>query len=160
MKTTIEFQNSELTGLANVLGGFKLKGKASLGRTVLIRKFTKKQKEINDDLVDIQKKYFETNEDGSLRVLKDSEGKLIPKSEFADKDDPKKLGSKAAKELDDEIKDLNNEVSIIDFSEYSPRFKALKDALEDYPYELESDSAIAYERVYDQLEQAFSKGEK
>ncbi|MGQ0478104.1 Prophage protein [Lactiplantibacillus plantarum] len=160
MKNTIEFMNSEITGLANILGEFKLKGKASLGRTVLIRKFSKKQEEINDDLVDIQKKYFETNEDGSLRVLKDSEGKLIPKSELADKDDPKKLGAKAAKELDDEIKDLNNEVSIIDFSEYSPRFKALKAALEDYPYELESDSAIAYERVYDQLEQAFSKGEK
>lgn len=160
MKTTIEFKNSELTGLANVLGGFKLKGKASLGRTVLIRKFAKKQEEVSDDLVDIQKKYFETNEDGSLRVLKDSKDKLIPKPELADKDDPKKLGEKAVKELDNEIKDLNNDVSIIDFSEYSPRFKALKVALEDYPYELESDSAIVYERVYDQLEQAFSKGEK
>ncbi|KZD92850.1 hypothetical protein FBR4_2467 [Lactiplantibacillus plantarum] len=160
MKNTIEFKNSELTGLANVLGGFKLKGKASLGRTVLIRKFAKKQEEINDDLVEIQKKYFDTNEDGSLRVLKDSEGKLIPKSEFADKVDPNKLSAKAAKELDNEINDLNNEVSIIDFSEYSPRFKALKDALENYPYELESDSAIVYERVYDQLEQAFNKGEK
>jgi len=160
MKTTIEFQNSELTGLANVLGGFKLKGKASLGRSVLIRKFAKKQEEVNDDLIDIQKKYFETDEDGSLRVLKGSNGKLVPKSELADKNDPKKLGSKAAKELEDEIKDLNNETSIIDFSEYSPRFKALKVALEDYPYELESNSAIAYERVYDQLEQAFSKGDK
>jgi len=160
MKTTIEFKNSELTGLANVLGGFKLKGKASLGRSVLIRKFAKKQEEVNDDLIDIQKKYFETDEDGSLRVLKGSNGKLVPKSELADKNDPKKLGSKAAKELEDEIKDLNNETSIIDFSEYSPRFKALKVALEDYPYELESNSAIAYERVYDQLEQAFSKGDK
>ena len=95
-----------------------------------------------------------------MRVFKYSEGKLIPKSELADKEDPKKLGAKSAKELDDEIKDLNSEKAIIDFSEYSPRFKALKAALEDYPYELESDSAIAYERVYDQLEQAFSKGEK
>ena len=160
MKNTIEFKNSELAGLANALGGFKLKGKASLGRTVLIRKFAKKQEEVNDDRIDIQKKYFEIDEYGSLRVLKDSEGKLIPKSELADKKDPKKLGEKAAKELNDEIKDLNSEKAIIDFSEYSPRFKALKAALEDYPYELESDSAIAYERVYDQLEQAFSKGEK
>ncbi|WP_243899727.1 DUF1617 family protein [Lactiplantibacillus plantarum] len=160
MKNTIEFKNSELTGLANVLGGFKLKGKASLGRTVLIRKFAKKQEEVNEDRVEIQKKYFETDKEGSLRVFKGSEGKLIPRSELIDKEDPKKLGTKAAKELDDEIKELNNEKAIIDFSEYSPRFKALKDALEDYPYELESDSAIAYERVYDQLEQAFSKGEK
>lgn len=160
MKTTIEFKNSELAGLANILGGFKLKGKASLGRTVLIRKFAKKQEEFNDDLAEIQKKYFETKEDGSLRVFENSDGKLIPKSELADEKDPKKLGEKSAKELDDEIKNLNNEVSIIDFSEYSPRFKALKVALEDYPYELESDSAVAYERVYDQLEQAFSKGDK
>ncbi|RDF99958.1 DUF1617 family protein [Lactiplantibacillus plantarum] len=160
MKNTIEFKNSELAGLANILGDFKLKGKASLGRTVLIRKFSKKQEEVNDDLADIQKKYFETNKEGKLRVLEGGEGKLIPKTEFADKKDPKKLGEKAAKELDDEIKNLNNEVSIIDFSEYYPRFKALKVALEDYPYELESDSAIAYERVYDQLEQAFSKGDK
>ncbi len=160
MKNTIEFKNSELTGLANVLGGFKLKGKASLGRTVLIRKFAKKQEEVNDDRIEIQKKYFETDKEGSLRVFKGSEGKLIPRSELIDKEDPKKLGTKAAKELDDEIKELNNEKAIIDFSEYLPRFKALKAALEDYPYELESDSAIAYERVYDQLEQAFSKGEK
>lgn len=160
MKNTIEFKNSELTGLANVLGGFKLKGKASLGRTVLIRKFAKKQEEISDDLVDIQKKYFETDKEGKLRVFEGGEGKLIPKTEFADKKDPNKLGKKATKELDNEVKDLNDEVSIIDFSEYSPRFKALKDALEDYPYELESDSAIVYERIYDQLEQAFNKGGK
>ena len=63
MKTTIEFKNSELTGLANILGGFKLKGKASLGRSVLIRKFSKKQEEFNDDLAEIQKKYFETKEE-------------------------------------------------------------------------------------------------
>lgn len=160
MKNTVEFKNSELTGLANILGGFKLKGKASLGRTVLIRKFSKKQEEVNGDHADIQKKYFETDNEGKLQVSEGSDGKLIPKTEFADKDDPKKLNKKAIKELRGEIEDLNNEVSIIDFSEYSPRFRALKDALEDYPYELESDSAIVYERIYDQLEQAFNKGEK
>ncbi|WIR73790.1 DUF1617 family protein [Lactiplantibacillus plantarum] len=160
MKTTISFKNSELAGIANILGGFKLKGKASLGRSVLIHKLALKQEEYTNDRVEIQRSYFEADDRGNLKTLDKESGKLIPKSEYADEKDPSKLGEEPETKLNKEMDDLTAEKATIDFSEYSPRFKALKAALDDYPYELEKDGAVVYSRVYDQLEEAFSKGEK
>lgn len=157
MKTMVKFNNSELAGLANILSEFKLKGKASLGRTVLIRKLAQKQDEYVADRMQVQQKYFETDEQGNLKTVDDDSKKLIPKPELVDEKDPSKLSSKSTDDLNDEMSDLNNEETIIDFSEYSPRFKALKVALDDYPYELSSQDAVAYARIYDQLESAFTK---
>ena len=56
MKTTISFKNRELAGIANTLGQFKLKGKASLGRSALIRKLANKQEEYIADRVEVQQK--------------------------------------------------------------------------------------------------------
>ena len=58
------------------------------------------------------------------------------------------------------MNELSDDLANIDFSEYSARFKGLKASLDDYPYELDKEDAIVYERVYDQLEQAFDKDSK
>lgn len=160
MKTTISFKNRELAGIANTLGQFKLKGKASLGRSALIRKLANKQEEYIADRVEVQQKYFEADKEGNLKTLDDGRDKLIPKSELADEKDPSKLSKDSEEHLNAEMNEVSDDLANIDFSEYSARFKALKASLDDYPYELEKEDAIAYERVYDQLEQAFSKGEK
>lgn len=160
MKTTISFKNRELAGIANTLGQFKLKGKASLGRSTLIRKLASKQEEYVSDRVLIQQKYFEADKDGNLKTQDDGSEKLIPKSELSDKKDPSKLSKDSESNLNVEMNELSDDLANINFSEYSDRFKGLKLSLDDYPYELEKEDAIVYERVYDQLEQAFSKGEK
>ncbi|MBO2724823.1 DUF1617 family protein [Lactiplantibacillus plantarum] len=160
MKTTISFKNRELAGIANTLGQFKLKGKASLGRSTLIRKLANKQEEYVSDRVGIQQKYFEADKDGNLKIQDDGSEKLIPKSELSDKKDPSRLSKDSESNLNAEMNELSDDLANINFSEYSDRFKGLKLSLDDYPYELEKEDAIAYERVYDQLEQAFSKGEK
>ncbi|MBO2705886.1 DUF1617 family protein [Lactiplantibacillus plantarum] len=160
MNTTISFKNRELTGIANTLGQFKLKGKASLGRSALIRKLASKQEEYVSDRVLIQQKYFEADKDGNLKTQDDGSDKLVPKPELSDKKDPSRLSKDSESNLMSEMNELSDELANINFSEYSDRFKALKLSLEDYPYEVEKDDAIVYERVYDQLENAFSKGEK
>ncbi|MCJ2382882.1 DUF1617 family protein [Lactiplantibacillus plantarum] len=160
MKTTVSFKNDELVGIANTLGQFKLKGKASLGRSALIRKLATKQEEYISDRVGIQQKYFEADKEGNLKTLDDGSEKLIPKPELADDKDPSKLGKDHEKKLNSEMNELSSDLSNIDFSEYSARFKALKASLDDYPYELDKGDAVAYSRVYDQLEEAFSKSSK
>ena len=159
MKKTIQFKNSELLGIANILGSFKLKGKASLGRSVLIHKLAAKQDEYLADRVEVQNTYFESDDQGNLKTLDNSE-KLIPKKDFSDANEPSKLSSEAKEKLDKEMKDLADELVGIDFTEYSPRFKALKAALDDYPYEVEKDEAVVYSIVYDQLEDALSNTSK
>ncbi|MGX9222513.1 DUF1617 family protein [Lactiplantibacillus plantarum] len=160
MKTTISFKNRELAGIANTLGQFKLKGKASLGRSTLIRKLATKQEEYVADRVGIQQKYFEADKDGNLKTLDDGSEKLIPKPELADEKDPSKLGKDSESTLNSDMNELSDDLANIDFSEYSSRFKGLKASLDDYPYELDKEDAIVYERVYDQLEQAFAKDSK
>ena len=159
MKTTISFKNRELAGIANTLGQFKLKGKASLGRSALIRKLANKQEEYIADRVEVQQKYFEADKEGNLKTLDDGSDKLIPKPELSDEKDPSKLSKDSETNLNSEMNEVSDDLANIDFSEYSARFKALKVSLDDYPYELEKEDASVYERVYDQLEQAFSKGD-
>lgn len=143
MKKMIEFKNSELVSIANALNGFKLKGKASLGRTRLIEKLTKKNDEFITDQKTIQKKYFQVGKDGEF--AKDQNDKLVP------------IEGKDEKDAQAEFDSLVNEKIGIDFSEYSERMLSLKKSLDNYDYEMSGMEANVYGRMFDELEEAFKK---
>lgn len=146
MSKTMEFKNVELVTIANTLGEFKLKGKASLGRTRLISKLADKNEEYNDDRIEIQKRYFQVDEKGNLKT--DENKKLIFK-EGADVEQGNK-----------EMLDLGKEMAVLDFTEYSTKMTALLKGLEDYEYELSGKEATVFATVYDQLEKYFGTEEE
>ncbi|KRL35348.1 Prophage protein [Lactiplantibacillus plantarum subsp. plantarum] len=125
---------------------FKLKGRASLGRTWLINRLEDLNKQFNADQLATQKNFFKTDEDGEF-VYKEDKKTLILKDGYTMEE--------AQKEFDQ----LVEEPVSIEISSYSARMKALFNALEDYPYELEGQTALVYALVFEQFDKAYGKGE-
>ena len=148
-KTSVElgFTNGQLVELYNSLKNFKLKGKASLGRTWLQKRLADANKQFDEDRTDVQKVYFQVNDDGEFVYQADHKS-LVLKEDYT------------MKEAQDNFNELVNERVTIDVSQYSERMKALYNALSDYPYELEGETADIYALLFDELDSAFGKGDK
>jgi hypothetical protein len=142
MTKTIKLQNADLVPVGNFLGKLKLKKKASRGRTKLIKLLEAKNKEYNEDREEVRDPYFEHNEKGD-RVTKDNAYVLKDPTKGAD--------------LNKELVDLAKEDAVIEFTEYSDKFRALYDALNSYEYELADSDASLYDLLMDELEDNFKK---
>ena len=145
-KEVLTFKNGQLVSIGNTMAEFKLKGRASLGRTWLINRLEDLNKQFNADQLATQKNFFKTDEDGEF-VYKEDKKTLILKDGYTMEE--------AQKEFDQ----LVEEPVSIEISSYSARMKALFHALEDYPYELEGQTALVYALVFDQFDKAYGKGE-
>ncbi len=142
----LTFKNGQLVSIGNTMAEFKLKGRASLGRTWLINRLEDLNKQFNADQLATQKNFFKTDEDGEF-VYKEDKKTLILKDGYTMEE--------AQKEFDQ----LVEEPVSIEISSYSARMKALFNALEDYPYELEGQTALVYALVFEQFDKAYGKGE-
>ena len=145
-KEVLTFKNGQLVSIGNTMAEFKLKGRASLGRTWLINRLEDLNKQFNADQLATQKNFFKTDEDGEF-VYKEDKKTLILKDGYTMEE--------AQKEFDQ----LVEEPVSIEISSYSARMKALFHALEDYPYELEGQTALVYALVFEQFDKAYGKGE-
>lgn len=128
---SIKLKNFEVTPVYNFLAGAELSGKASRGRSKFIKRLEEKSKDFFDDLTDLQKQYFKTNEDGEF--IKDGEKKLIYKDE------------NQKEEAGEQMQALNNELVEISFGEYSEKFKAMFKALDEYDKPMSNLDADAYD---------------
>ena len=61
---TVTFKNGELSIIKNFLNGIKVRGKASRGRSKLLKLLAKKEQELNDDLNDVRKPYLILGDNG------------------------------------------------------------------------------------------------
>lgn len=145
-KEVLTFKNGQLVSIGNTMAEFKLKGRASLGRTWLINRLEDLNKQFNADQLATQKNFFKTDEDGEF-VYKEDKKTLILKDDYT------------MDEVQKEFDQLVDEPVSIEISAYSARMKALYHALEDYPYELEGQTALVYALVFDQFDKAYGKGE-
>ncbi|KON41182.1 hypothetical protein ADS73_00680 [Lactiplantibacillus plantarum] len=145
-KEVLTFKNGQLVSIGNTMAEFKLKGRASLGRTWLINRLEDLNKQFSADQLATQKNFFKTDEDGEF-VYKEDKKTLILKDGYTMEE--------AQKEFDQ----LVEEPVSIEISSYSARMKALFNALEDYPYELEGQTALVYALVFEQFDKAYGKGE-
>ena len=146
-KTSVQlgFKNGELVSICQALQGYKLKGRASLGRTWLGKRLADADKQFEEDRTATQKVYFKTDDDGEF-VYQADKKTLILKDDYT------------MAEAQSNFDELINEVITIDVSQYSERIKALYQALADYPYELDGQTAELYALVFDQLDKAYGKG--
>ena len=142
MTKLIEFKNGELVAVGNFLAQAKLKGKASRGRTKLIKLIEEKNKEYNEERDTVRDPYFQVDDKGE---------KIVKNNKYVLKDISK------GKDLDKELADLAEEIVGIEFTEYSEKFKALYDALNNYDYELSDTNAVIYDLILDKFEKNFEK---
>lgn len=142
MSKLIEFENGELVAVGNFLAQAKLKGKASRGRTKLIKLIEEKNKEYNEERDTVRDPYFQVDDKGE---------KIVKDNKYVLKDISK------GKDLDKELTDLAEETVGIEFTEYNEKIKALYDALNNYNYELSNADAAIYDLLLDKLEENYEK---
>ncbi len=113
---TVTFKNGELSVIKNFLNSIKVRGKASRGRSKLLKLLAKKEQELNDDLNDVRKPYL---------ILGDNGEPLIENNNVKFKDE------EAREKATAEIIELFDEKAVIDITEYHDKLHALYDALND-----------------------------
>lgn len=135
---TIKIKNIETGQIFNFLQNLGLKGKASRGRTQLMKRLDEKNKEFLDDLTELQKEYFKTDENGDL--ISDENGKLTP------------LGEAEEREAVEKATELQQEVVEINFGEHSSKYEALFGALDELDVPLVGQQAELYDTLMDAYE--------
>lgn len=136
---TVTFKNSELVHISNLLTSLKLSGKASRGRSKLVKLLAKKEQEYNDDFNEIRKPHILLDDSGQPVIQDD-------KVQFKTKEDRLQVNI--------ELEELSNEQAVIDITEYKEKLDALYQSLDNYPYELERMDAMAYDTLMDRLEES------
>lgn len=129
---TIKLENKLIVPVFQFLQEVSLKGKASRGRTQFSKRLQEKSKEFDEALTILRKEYFETDEDGELKVEED---KYI----YKDKSQEEELNGK--------IKELDEEEFEIQFGEYSIKYDAFFTALDHLEEELNGPKALAYDEL-------------
>lgn len=135
--STLKFKNGDLASIRKFLSDARLSGKASRGRSKLLKLLAKKEQELNDDLKDVRKPYL---------ILDDNGEPLIENNNVKFKDE------EAREKATADIVELFDEKAVIDITEYQDKLHALYDALNGYEYDLSGDDANAYDLLLDELE--------
>ena len=134
---TIKLENQVIIPVFQFLQDATLVGKATRGRNQFLKRLEEKSKEFNEALTEIRKEYFVLDKEGKLKV---EDGNFIFKFE-ANK-----------KELEEKIKELNEEKCDIHFGEYSTKYEALFTALDNYEEGLNGQKALGYNEIMDAYE--------
>lgn len=135
---TIKIKNSSTAPIHNFLNGIALTGKASRGRTKFIKRLEEKNKEYLEDLAELQKEYFKTDENGDL--IADDTGKLTFKDDLD------------FEEYDTKYKGIGNEQAEIGFGEYSTKYEAMFNDLDNLDVPLSGQDAELYDTLMDAYE--------
>lgn len=141
MTKTLTFKNEELSAIGNFLGTLSLKNKASRGRTKLIKLISAKNDEYIEERKETLEPFIKKDEAGNS-VEGDTPGSVV-------------LIEEKQNEANMAIKEIDEESSVIEFTEYNEKMKALYDAIVDYPTEFSNQDAAAYDLLMDQLEAVF-----
>lgn len=134
---TVTFKNGELSIIKKFLDDVKVSGKASRGRSKLLKLLAKKEQELNDDLNDVRKPYL---------ILGDNGEPLIENNNVKFKDE------EAREKATADIVELLDEKAVIDITEYHDKLYALYSALNGYEYDLSGNDATAYDLLLDEFE--------
>ena len=133
MEKSIKIKNTEIIPTFEFLQDLELLAKASRGRNRLQARLAEKNKEFANDLMDIQKEYFKTNDDGDLIT---EDGKNLVPIEGSD-----------LQEFNDKVYELNDESAEIIFGEDSDKLEALFAALDDLQVPLSGQKALIYDML-------------
>lgn len=133
----LSIENRLIVSIYTLLNKLELRGKASRGRSKLMARLVEKEKEFLNAKADIQKDYFAINGQGEFVV----DGDMFVYKEG--------ITPKEKNELVERLDELQNEKFEISFAEYSDKYNALFDELENLDMLLTGEDAIAYDELMD-----------
>ena len=133
----IKLENKMIVPVFQFLQEAVLTGNSTRGRNQFMKRLEEKSKDFNDALTEIRKEYFKVDKEGEL---------VVENGNFVFKDSINK------KELEEKIKALNEEELEIHFGEYSMKYNALFEALDNYDQPLSGQDALGYNELMDAYE--------
>ena len=140
MSKKITLSNKEVLDAYKFLQNLTLSAKASRGRSKLLKRLEEKNKEFNEDLKELQNRYFDAKEDGSFKT---AHGMMLFKEDVTN--DEKEEYSTA-------YNDLFDEKVVIEFGEYSKKYEDLFDGLENLTQDISGENANIYDKLLDEYE--------
>lgn len=135
----IKVKNSELKPYMQFLQNLELRGKASRGRSKVVKALDERNVEYLKDVEAIQKEHFKTDDNGNL--IADENGNLTPNNESS------------AVEAQKEVEELLEESSIIDLSNYPEQITAFIKELDDYDKQFSNAEATMYDEIMSKFEE-------
>ena len=129
----LKLENYSLAPIAGLLGGLPLSGRASRGRTKLIKLLDDKVKDVQAYQEELVEKYLKPSSDS------ESEG-------FDYKDEESEIA------YNKELIELVNDLSIINLAEYTVEMKALLEGLLDTEVKFKEEEAFLYDKICEGLE--------
>lgn len=141
MTKTLTFKNEELAAVGNFLGDLNLKSKASRGRTKLIKLIASKNEEYTSERKEALEPF----------IMKDEKGNNVE----GDTPNMVRIIEDKQDEANSIMDEIDEELAVIEFTEYSEKMHALYEAIVDYPTEFSNQNATAYDLLMDQLESVF-----
>lgn len=121
------------------LQDLELRGKASRGRSKVVKALDERNVEYLKDVESIQKEHFKTDDNGNL--IADENGNLTPNNESS------------AVEAQKEVEELLEESSIIDLSNYPEQITAFIKELDDYDKQFSNAEATMYDEIMSKFEE-------
>lgn len=134
---SLKMENRLIQVVFEFLREVTLKGKASRGRSKLLKRLEEKDKELQENRNEIRKEYFEVDENGEFKIDEDGTNLIFLESVT---EEDKKI-------LTDSLLDLDKEPFEITFTEYSTQYEALFKALDNLDEELSGNKALAYDEL-------------
>ena len=149
---TLTIKNKYIVPVYNVLDALSIEGfKVKRGKGKLQNNLKSKLKEYQEDLDQINERYFQKDETGEF---KREGGNLVWLDDY-------QTDYAKQKEADEAIKELMDEEAVINLVEYETKIKSFYEALVEDKFtanpEMKDDD---FEIMVDMLEQAFEKEEK
>ena len=142
MTKILNFKNNQLEAMVDMLSNLSISGKASRGRSKLKNKLIDKLEEYNDEAEEARDPFFIKDENGKRKFEND---RFILKNE----DEREKLASV--------LDEIGDEQASVEFTEYSEKFKALYESLDNYDRDLAGKDADCYDILMDELENNYAQ---
>lgn len=135
--------NKDLSSYIEFLNKLEItNGRASRGRTKLIKLLVAKADEYSADIESIRDPYFKKDEKGEL---------IVEGDHYIFKDPSKKT------EVNSKLRDLGNDEVVVNYNEYSQKMKELYQFLTGINTALKETDAGCYDALMDSFERDFEK---
>lgn len=131
----LEIENGQIVNCINVLDKLSLKGLKSIYRTRLSKELTKKLERVGEEQTEIQKDYFELDEEGNPKVTNDLKH------------------CKDVEGYNETMKQFIEAKVVVDGGDSRVMLESVKNSLEETDEDFSGKDAYAFEYLYTQLEE-------
>ena len=138
---TIKLENKDISPAILFLKSLSMIGQPTRGKQKFVERLVEKNNEYLEQEKEVIKRYAKTDEEGNLELSED--GRFDWKDEITDQE---------KYSLSEEREELSAEIAEISFVEYSNKYEALFEVLDNWQEPITPEYSYIYDKLMDQYE--------